>query len=200
MRVEPLAREHMEGFRALFDAAGSSCFCRFWHFEGNKNEWLDRCAHRPEENLAEQTTAVAERDPTGDGLVAIDDATAGGRVIGWMKLAPRNSMTKLTSRGIYKAFTPIADTYVIGCFLVHPEVRRRGVARALASAAEAHVIARGGVAIEAYPHRASAPLYDEEAWQGPAAMFLGLGYTEADSLSGPTAEVPYPLLRKRLVA
>lgn len=196
MKIEPLAPAHMDGFRALFDAAGSSCFCRFWHFEGNKNEWLARCAHRPEENFEEQSRAVASHDPTGEGLVAIDDD---GRVIGWMKLAPRSSMTKLTTRGIYKAVTAVPDTYVIGCFLVHPEARRRGVARALTIAAEAHVVARGGSAIEAFPHRASAPLYDEEAWQGPAAMFLALGYTEADSLLGPPTEVAYPLLRKRLV-
>jgi GNAT superfamily N-acetyltransferase len=196
MKIEPIAPAHMEGFRALFDAAGSACGCRFWHFEGNKNEWLARCAYRPDENFEEQSRAVASRDPTGDGLVAIDDD---GRVIGWMKLAPRASMTKLTSRGIYRGAAPAPDTYVVGCFLVHPEARRRGVARALTVAAEAHVRALGGTAIEAFPHRANAPLHDEEAWQGPAAMFLGLGYTEADSLLGPPTEVAYPLLRKSLV-
>lgn len=195
MKVEPLAPSHMEGFRALFDAAGSSCFCRFWHFGGNKNEWLDRCAHRAEENLAEQADAVSTRDASADGLVAIDDD---GRLVGWMKLAPRAAMTKLVGRGVYRDVAPVPDTWVIGCFLIHPEARRRGVARALAVAAEAHVVAIGGRVIEAYPHRAPPPLYDEMAWQGPIGMFGGLGYTEVDSNLGPGTEIAYPLMRKML--
>ena len=29
----------------LFEATGSPCYCRFFHFEGTNNEWLARCAH-----------------------------------------------------------------------------------------------------------------------------------------------------------
>lgn len=195
MKIEPLSPSRMSGFRALFDAAGSGCYCRFWHFAGNKNEWLDRCVHRPEENLEEQSRAVEAGDPSGSGLVALDEDA----VIGWMKLSPRAAMAKLTGRGIYRGAVVVPDTWVIGCFLVHPEARRRGVARALAFGAESHVLALGGTTLEAYPHRASAPLYDEEAWQGPSAMFAALGYTEVDSALGPAEAVSYPLLRKRLV-
>ena len=48
VRVEPLAPAHVPALARLFEACGSSCFCAYWHFEGTKNEWLDRCAHRPE--------------------------------------------------------------------------------------------------------------------------------------------------------
>jgi len=199
MRVERLGSEHMAGFRALFEATGSGCFCRFWHHRGTKNEWLDRCAHRPEENLAEQEAAVSARDPSGEGLVALDDD---GRVVGWMKVAPRDAMPKLTSLPVYRTIAAHAAggaaTWSIGCFLVHPERRRHGVARALLTAAEAHVLAQGGAVLEGHPRRSSAPLYDEEAWQGPESMFVAAGFVEvaADEAAGGVA--PYPLYRKVL--
>src|SRR5262249_28771934 len=61
--VEPLSEATLSGLRALFDACHSTCFCRYWHFSGTKNEWLDRCANRPEENSAELEAAVRAQDP-----------------------------------------------------------------------------------------------------------------------------------------
>lgn len=212
MRIERLAAAHLEAFRALFEAVGSGCYCRFWHFTGNKNEWLDRCAHRPHENLEEQARAVESADPSGEGLVALDDTLPEeARVVGWVKLAPRVAVPKLTSLPVYRAIPPEAGaedaTWTIGCFLVHPAARKRGVARALALGAEAHARARGGRVLEAHPRRPvhGEPLYDEEVWQGPEKLFRDLGYVEVRShqpeagggaSSGP---FPYPLYRKALV-
>lgn len=202
MKVTPLAAAHLPAFRALFEACGSGCFCRFWHFGGNKNEWLSRCAFQPDDNFEEQRAAVAEGDPSGRGLVAIDDD---GALAGWMKLAPRAAMSKLTALPVYRAIPPAdgADgaTWTVGCFLVHPAKRRRGVARALLGAAEGYVRAAGGRVIEGHPRRADEPLYDEEAWQGPERLFTELGFT---AIEGPISEgarvVPYPLYRKVLTA
>ncbi len=198
VRVEAFGEEHLGGFRALFEAASSGCFCRFWHFEGNKNEWLDRCAHRPDESFVEQRDAMRTGDPSGTGLVAIDEAS--GRIVGWMKLTKRAALVKLTRQGTYRSIPPPSDapsTWAIGCFLVHPEHRKRGVARALVAGADAFVRARGGSAIEAFPRRSTVPLYDEEAWQGPASLFESLGYSEVTA-SAAEPDRPYPLMRKPL--
>jgi GNAT superfamily N-acetyltransferase len=194
--VEPFAAAHVEGFRHLFDAASSPCFCRYWHFGGTKNEWLDRCAHRPEENLAEQTSAVAKNDVSARGLVAIErdteTASDGERLVGWMKLTPREAMSKLTSLPVYRGLPVEEATWTIGCFLVDPRRRHLGVARALLAAAEVHVRGWGGRVIEGHPRRSTEPLHDEEAWQGPEAMFVELGYIPAHDIA------PYPLYRKLL--
>jgi GNAT superfamily N-acetyltransferase len=187
--VAPFAPEHVEGFRELFVASSSSCFCRYWHFTGTKNEWLDRCANRPEENLAEQAEAVRRGDLSASGLVAIDRGEHDA-IVGWMKLAPREAIAKLTSLPVYRnlAFEP--GTWTIGCFVVHPAARRRGVARALVAGADAHVRAHGGRMIEAHPRRSTEPLHDEEAWQGPERLFVDLGYTAIHDVA------PYPVYRK----
>ena len=184
--VEPLAEKHLAGFARLFEAASSSCFCRYWHFTGTKNEWLDRCANRPEENLAEQTDAVVRGDPSASGLVALED----GAVVGWMKLAPRESVPKLTSLPVYRQLVAEPGTWSIGCFVVDPTARRRGVARALVEGAAAYVAARGGRAVEAHPRRSTEPLHDEEAWQGPERLFVDLGFEAIHDVS------PYPVYRK----
>jgi ribosomal protein S18 acetylase RimI-like enzyme len=184
--VEPLAERHLAGFAKLFDATSSSCFCRYWHFTGTKNDWLDRCANRPEENLAEQADAVARGDVSASGLVAIEN----GAVVGWMKLAPRASLPKLTSLPVYRQLLAEPGTWTIGCFVVDPSARRRGVARALVQNADTYVAAHGGRLIEAHPRRSTEPLHDEEAWQGPEQLFRELGFAVIHDVS------PYPVYRK----
>jgi len=197
VRVAVAGPEHAAGLRALFEASASSCFCRYWHFAGTKNEWLDRCAHRPEENARELEAALGSggsgdsRDASAGGLVALD----GDRIVGWMKLTPRAAVPKLRSLPVYRGLDlgPEDTTFAVGCFLVDPRERRRGVARALLEAAPEHARRAGARALEAYPRRADVPLHDEEAWQGPEGLFAKLGFVAVHDVA------PYPVYRKVLV-
>jgi GNAT superfamily N-acetyltransferase len=188
VRIEPLSDANTGAWVELFEACGCSCFCRWWHFEGSKNDWLARCFHEKDENREEQLAMVRAGAPEARGLLALE----GDRAIGWMKLAPRARLTKLTRQGAYRPLDlgDAEGVWSIGCLLVRPEERRRGAARALVSAAEEHVRAWGGRAVEAYPRRAEGPLHDEEAWMGTAALFESLGYVRV------TGEPPYPVMRK----
>ena len=67
MRVEPLTPLLVPAWRRLFEQSSCDCYCRYWHFEGTKNEWLDRCSHRPEENAAEEFQHL------GDALANLGD-------------------------------------------------------------------------------------------------------------------------------
>ena len=205
-RVEPLTADNVAALRALFEASHSSCFCRYWHFTGNKNEWLDRCAHRPEENAAELEAAVRAVDPGARGLVAFTSAEPRGallgsgappqreadRAVGWLKLTPRASVAKLRSLPVYRSLD-LGDehtTYAIGCLLVDPEFRHRGVARALVAAAPEAAKSWGALAVEAYPRQSPHPLSDEEAWQGPEPVFAAAGFEAVHDVT------PYPVLRR----
>ncbi len=188
LHVEPLSEAHLENFRALFEAASAPCFCRYWHATGTKNDWLDRCANRPEENFAEQAAAVRAGDPSAIGLVARNDAG----VVGWIKVAPRTAVPKITGLPVYRTLPFEEGTWVIGCFLVHPSWRRHGVARALVEGAEVHVARCGGRFIEAHPRRSDVPLHDEEAFRGPEELFLARDYAAVHDVS------PYPVYRKVL--
>jgi GNAT superfamily N-acetyltransferase len=198
LRVAPLAPGNLDAFIALFEACGSACFCRYWHFEGTKNEWLARTFEAPHQNLDEQRRLVGRDDFCARGLLATSDDTATG--LGWMKLAPRARMVKLRHLGPYRllqddAATRDDATWVIGCLLVHPAHRGRGVARRLIAAADDHVRTWGGSAVEAYPRGTvdtTVRLHPEEAWMGTDALFASLGFARV------AGEPAYPVYRKAL--
>jgi GNAT superfamily N-acetyltransferase len=196
--VEDLRPTHLPALRALFEAASCPCFCRYWHFEGSKNEWLDRCANRPGDNARELTSAVSGGDVAARGLVAIERSDpiglAADPVLGWMKLAPRRSLPKLEALPVYRSLRlgDPSTTFAIACVLVLPAARGRGVARALVAAAESAARRWGARAIEGYPRRSSEPLHAEEAWQGPERLFVELGFEVLHDVG------PYPVYRKRL--
>jgi GNAT superfamily N-acetyltransferase len=190
VRITPLSVETLPAWAALFEESGSACFCRYWHFAGTKNEWLARCFEDPGANRDEHAEAVRAGALEARGLLALEGEVA----IGWMKLAPRAVLVKLRRQGAYRALDLGSDEGIwsIGCLLVHPRQRRKGVARALLGAAASQVLDWGGSAVEGYPHRVSHALHDEEAWMGPESVFLALGYQPVHDVA------PYPVLRKAL--
>lgn len=190
--VEVMSERWLPSLHALFEAASSTCYCRYWHFTGTKNEWLDRCANRPEDSAAELDAAVRSGDPSGQGLVAIDTSAGHDKVVGWMKLTARKNLPKLRSLPVYRNLDLGSETttFSVACMLVHPDARNQGVARAMLEAAPQIAAALGAQAVEGYPRRSPAPLYPEEAWQGPERAFLGAGFAVVHD------EPPYPVYRK----
>jgi GNAT superfamily N-acetyltransferase len=189
VRVTPLTPALARGWAALFEASGCTCFCRWWHFTGSKNEWLARCFEDPTKNREEQTALLEAGALEARGLVAVE---ASGDVVGWMKLAPRSLLPKLRRQGAYR---PVdlgddAGVWSVGCLLVRPDRRRTGVARALVEAAPEQARAWGGRAVEAYPHRVGHALHDEEAWMGPEGVLVALGWRAVHDVG------PYPVYRR----
>jgi len=185
--IRALCTELIPAWTALFEGAGVACHCRYWHFEGTKNDWLARCAFAPETNAREQAEQVSAGAPGARGLVALRE----GQAVEWMKLTPRAALPKLRALPAYRAAAD-EGLYAVGCLLVHPAWRRRGVARALVAAIDAHVLSWGGRAVCAFPRRAAEPIHDEEAWMGPYGTFVAHGFREV------AGEGPYPVLRKDL--
>lgn len=194
IRVVPLSAALVPAWDDLFVRASCPCHCRYWHFEGTKNDWLARCAHAPEKNAEEQAELVRSSAPEAGGLVALDPDDP-ARVVGWMKLAPRPP--KLRGLPVYRALAldEGPGVLVVGCILVDPAHRKRGVTRALIAAAPAHARSVGAHTIEAYPRIADHRLSDEEAWMGPMHAFEAAGFTPAHDDAIPA----YPVLRLRVI-
>ncbi len=190
LTVAPFAPSLVDAFAELFERSSCPCFCRYWHFPGTKNDWLARCALASQENLAEQRRAVSASDASAAGLIAIDEAGSG---VGWLKVAPVAAMPKLAALPVYRSFA-LEDpaTWAIGCILIRPDMRRRGVARALVRAAPSFAAARGAKAILAFPRRSSEALHDEEVFQGPESLYQELGFSLWHGGG------PYPVYRRTL--
>ena len=193
--ITAVAPEDVSALIALMQRDGNSCFCRFWHFAGTNKEWEARCGLDAKANEAELRAAIHERRDDGRGLVA-RVADHGAHIVGWMKLTPRRTLTKLLARVPYRGLDeearPAAETLAIACFVVDPAWRRRGVARALVEGAIAHAPRWGASFLEAYPRVSLQPLHDGEAWMGPHALFQRLDFEVV-------RESPqYPVLRRRV--
>jgi GNAT superfamily N-acetyltransferase len=176
-----------ESLAGLFDRVGSGCFCRYFEFEGDKNAWLGRLAHEPQLNRRELLAHA--RDPVLAGVVAtLPDGTA----IGWMKLEAAASLPKLYAQRTYRALPcfegPRAGVMAVGCFLVEPDWRRRGVARALLRAGLALARAEHMSAVEAFPRRAEG-VDAEQLFTGPLSLYTSEGFEVVSD------QTQYPVLR-----
>jgi len=196
-QTAPAGPEHEAGLRALFEAASCPCYCRFWHFEGTNNEWLERCANAPAESATDFMTALAKGEDEARGVVALARTESGeDKLVGWLKVAPARIMRKAYERRFYKQLPVFQGdregVFLLGCTLVHPAARKRGVATALVAGAVQLAPAWGARALEALPRRPRESVVDEELWTGPMGAFEKNGFTEVGGLE------PYPVLRRSL--
>jgi len=187
--IERLSPANAPELARLFERAGSSCFCSYWHFTGDKNEWQARLAFEPDKNRAELLERAAL--PLA-GLVARNDD---GAVVGWMKLEPATNLGKIYAQRPYRALPGLVPSrdgvWTVGCFLVDPEFRRRGVARLLLKAGIAAAEVAGARSVEAFPRRAEG-VRDEELLAGPFALFASEGFRLVHE------QIQYPVLRRDL--
>lgn len=194
-QVEAAGPRHAAGLCALFEAAGSRCYCRYWHFEGDKNAWLERCATAPGDSRAELERGLEAGAADARGVVALAPGSP-ERVVGWMKVAPAAAVPKLYGQRLYRGLPCFqgdrAGVYVIGCALVDPATRRRGAATALVAGAIRIAAGWGASALEALPRRPREAVSDEELWTGPISAYLCNGFVEVHAFE------PYPVLRREI--
>ncbi len=188
--------EDLAALLTLFEAAGGGCYCQWWHFDGDDYAWQQRCAQDSNSNrqafedgapqlLSRQSTARDEW-----GVVALE---ANGSLVGWLKLCRPLSAPKIYARRLYRTLGCFAadreQTWVIACTLTHPEYRRRGIARALLTAAIDIARATGARHLEALARAPQEPTEDALLAMGPATLLAELGFSH---VAGPDN---YPVMR-----
>jgi len=180
--------EHTQVLLGLFERTNTPCHCQYWHFTGDKNAWLDRLFHAPEQNRAAFAESLAEADGELRGIVALN----AGLAVGWLKLSPAERLPKLYDQRLYRGLPafhgPRDGVLTIGCLLVDEHFRRRGIARALVEHALVVAAARGARSVEAFPRR-SDQAGAAELWTGPFPVFERAGFEIVNDFG------PYPVLR-----
>jgi GNAT superfamily N-acetyltransferase len=201
-RCERAGPTHADRLLALFESAGSGCFCNYWHFEGDKNAWLEQCYVKPELNRAALSARLAEAELCG--VVALrDDAgpSEASPLVGWMKIMRAAALPRLYDQRVYRRLpcfdqpaTQRQRTYTVACSYVAEAERERGVAKALLRAAILAAREAGALALEAFPRGApnGEKLRPDEVWLGPEALFLGAGFQAVSDFRA------YPVLRLAL--
>jgi GNAT superfamily N-acetyltransferase len=183
-RAQP---QHGAALQAFFAANSHGCFCQYWHFAGDKNDWQLRCADAAENQRSMRAQAAAN-SPEMHGFVALSD----NQVIGWLKLTEAQHLSKLYEQRLYRGLPCFEGdrqgVYTVGCVLVSEERRRSGVARSLLQHAVSWAREHGAKAIEAFPHRAALP-HPAGLWLGPYALYQQLGFQTVHDFE------PYPVLR-----
>lgn len=179
----------------FFAACDSRCYCRWFHFEGDKNDWLLRCATAPEENGAELRSCLAQGRDDALGVVAID----GEAIVGWMKVAPKPAVPLAYAQRYYRGLACLQgahpDTFLLACALIHPAYRKRGLTDALVTGAIALAVSRGARFVEAFPRRlgaGSTGSRDEDLFTLPDGPLARSGFVQVGG------EDPYPVLRLEL--
>ena len=193
LEVAAAQPEHTAALLSLFERTGTPCHCQYWHFSGDKNAWLDRLFHAPEQNRDAFIESLADSPAELRGVVAL----VGAKAVGWLKLCPAERVPKLYDQRLYRGLPalsgPREGVLTVGCLLVDEEFRRRGVARALVEQAVVLAESRGARCIEAFPRR-SDQAGPAELWTGPFSIFEQAGFKIVSDFA------PYPVLRYDVTA
>ena len=139
----------------------AGCYCYFPYNDHAASHWHARSG---EQNRAAMSACIASGQSRG--YLAYRD----GEVVGWCNAAPWSSYPMLADEPDPDA----AATGVIVCFVVAPDLRGQGIARALLDAACAGLAAQGLAYAQARPRRQAATAAENHL--GPLSMYLAAGF------------------------
>ena len=170
LRIIPVAPDYRDELIGFFETAfadkpeWAGCFCMYPYIHHGTQDWDARPAGQ---NRADASERI--RQGRMKGHIAFED----GKLAGWVNAGPK---------GMYRSLLdepdPHGDHDLTGrilCFLVDPEKRGRGIARALLDAACEGLKAQGMAVAEANPR----PGTDDPGanHRGPLSLYLSAGFT-----------------------
>jgi ribosomal protein S18 acetylase RimI-like enzyme len=171
--VRPLTAARWDDLEALFEARGCGvarqCWCMAYRRTGSDKPPAKTT--RARWNRAQLKALADSREPPG--LIGYR-----GKVpVGWISLGPRSAFERLKRSPVMKAVDE-QPVWSIVCFVVPPEYRGQGIARALLDGAVTYARKRGVTILEAYPVDKPGRSSDEAMWFGAKSMYDDAGFRE----------------------
>jgi GNAT superfamily N-acetyltransferase len=162
--------DHERGAAFADNPEWAKCYCHFYH--------VPQAIDWPALTASQNRTAMQARIEVGvmEGFLAFD----GAEVVGWLNAQARDALQHCFDRMRIQP-TPLPceafEAAVIVCFVVAPQRRRQGVARALLAAALASFTARGIKLVDAFPFKSGASELAADHYHGSLSLFLAQGFT-----------------------
>ena len=173
LSIRPLTPARWPDLVSLFERPGLSvargCYCMYYRRSGRHE--------RPPGVTYSESNKRTLKALVDQGVVPGLLGYEGRRPVGWISLGPREDYAKLKRSSVMK---PVDDKPVwsIICFVVDPELRGQGVAKAMLAGAMAWARGRGVRLLEAYPCDKPARAADDSMWFGAKSMFDRAGFVE----------------------
>ena len=140
----------------------NGCWCQFWLLRGKESSEAWGAPGRVRLRKEVRSGAVP-------GLLAYID----GEPVGWVRIGPRETFTRLES-SVKLRRPDDKPVWSVVCFYVDPRAKRAGVGRALLAAAERHAAAQRATIVEGYP--VGPRQVNIDAYTGYLPMFSSAGY------------------------
>ncbi len=174
MDIHALTPERLHDFLSFFDDVAFSdhkewswCYCTFFHL-GCADE--KRIEEEHKDILLRNNAIRLVNDATIQGYLAYED----GAVIGWLNANDKKNYAKLCERAELWDDTADARTKAVTCFIVAPQMRRKGLATALLDRAIADAALAGYDFIEAYPANGALDCFQH--YHGHPQMYEAHGF------------------------
>jgi ribosomal protein S18 acetylase RimI-like enzyme len=171
------------------------CWCQYWRMRSK--DFSAARVPQLRQRLRDQAAG-----PIAPGLVALEEGTGPGQVVGWVGLGPRTDFERIVRSRVIPTIDE-RPAWAITCFAVPAAARGRGIARALLEAAIAYAAANGAERIEAYPvvvDEDGGTARPDAVFTGTLPMFQRAGFrVAADRASDPSATNRRVVVRRELV-
>lgn len=176
VHIEPASAALTEALQELFIESDCPCHCQWWHFSGDKNDWLAQCAEASRPNASALAKELGKEQR--HSLVALE----GDKAVGWLRFERALVLPKFyEQKGVRNLAVLQRQTegvWTLACSLVHPDKRRSGVLRQLVTRAIEIAKREHGAAVEGIVRKSDEALRDDELWNLPHGVVSELGFEE----------------------